>query len=81
MLRRHHFATQSMGRTPGAAQIGWNCLYSRYPEAIVFCVNTQDVVNAVEWARGQGIALRARENLMGVDQRVVDGVRAAIEGG
>ena len=43
-----------------AARIGFNRLYSRYPEAIVFCANTQDVVNAVEWARAQGIALRAR---------------------
>jgi FAD/FMN-containing dehydrogenase len=42
------------------ARLGWNRLYSRYPEAIVFCGNTQDVVNAVEWAREQGIALRAR---------------------
>src|SRR5262245_7413059 len=43
-----------------AARIGWNRLYSRYPEAIVFCGDTQDVVNAVEWARAEGIALRAR---------------------
>ena len=33
----------------------------RYAEAVAFCVNTQDVVNAVEWAREQGIALRARD--------------------
>ena len=43
-----------------AARIGWNRLYSRYPEAIVFCSSTQDVVNAVEWARREGVALRAR---------------------
>ena len=43
-----------------AGRIGWNRLYSRYPEAIVFCTNTQDVINAVQWAREQGIALRAR---------------------
>jgi hypothetical protein len=43
-----------------AARIGWNRLYSRYPEAIVFCAEAQDVVNAVEWARERGIALRAR---------------------
>src|SRR5271167_4680442 len=43
-----------------AARIGWNRLYSRYPEAIVFCNVAQDVVNAVEWARQKGIALRAR---------------------
>jgi FAD/FMN-containing dehydrogenase len=27
---------------------GWNRLYSRYPEAIVFCSEAQDVVKAVE---------------------------------
>jgi FAD/FMN-containing dehydrogenase len=43
-----------------AARIGWNRLYSRYPETIVFCRDTHDVVNAVRWARGEGIALRAR---------------------
>ena len=43
-----------------AARIGWNRLYSRYPEAIVFCNVAQDVINAVEWARQKGIALRAR---------------------
>lgn len=42
------------------ARVGWNLLYSRYPEAIVFCCDTQDVVNAVRWARQEGIALRAR---------------------
>jgi hypothetical protein len=34
-----------------AARIGWNRLYSRYSEAIVFCADAQDVVNAVEWTR------------------------------
>lgn len=43
-----------------AARIGWNRLHSRYPEEIVFCRGTQDVVNAVKWAREEGIALRAR---------------------
>ncbi|MDI9951324.1 FAD-binding oxidoreductase [Rhodococcus sp. IEGM 1305] len=43
-----------------AARVGWNRLHSRYPEAIVFCCDTQDVVNAVRWAREEGIALRAR---------------------
>lgn len=42
------------------SRLGWNKLYSRYPEAIVFCADAQDVVNAVEWARSEGIALRAR---------------------
>ena len=43
-----------------AARIGWNRLYSRYPEAIVFCCDAHEVANAVEWAREEGIALRAR---------------------
>jgi len=42
------------------ARMGWNRLYSRYPEAVVFCADTQDVVNAVTWAREEGVALRAR---------------------
>lgn len=43
-----------------AARLGWNRLYSRYPAVIVFCGDAQDVVNAVEWARTEGVALRAR---------------------
>jgi FAD/FMN-containing dehydrogenase len=42
------------------ARQGWNRLYHRYPEAIVFCRNTADVVNAVRYARENGIAFRAR---------------------
>jgi len=42
------------------ARQGYNRLYQRYPEAIVFCRNTSDVVNAVRWARAAGIAFRAR---------------------
>ena len=42
------------------ARLGWNRLYQRYPEAIVFCHETADVVNAVERAREEGIAFRAR---------------------
>jgi hypothetical protein len=34
-----------------AARIGWNRLYARYSEEIVFCADAQDVVNAVEWTR------------------------------
>jgi FAD/FMN-containing dehydrogenase len=33
-----------------AVRQGWNRLYQRYPEAIVFCRNTADAVNAVHWA-------------------------------
>ena len=43
-----------------AARVGWNRFYPRYPEAIVFCADAVDVVNAVRWARENGIALRAR---------------------
>ena len=50
-----------------AARVGWNRLYSRYPAAIVFCNVTQDVVNAVEWARHEGIALRARSGRHSLD--------------
>ena len=50
-----------------AARIGWNRLYSRYPAAIVFCSSTPDVVNAVEWARHEGIALRARSGRHSLD--------------
>jgi FAD/FMN-containing dehydrogenase len=50
-----------------AARIGFNRLYSRYPEAVVFCGDAQDVVNAVEWARTEGIALRARSGRHSLD--------------
>jgi len=43
-----------------AARQCYNRLYQRYPEAIVFCRNTADVVNAVRWARETGTAFRAR---------------------
>src|SRR3954464_2300869 len=50
-----------------AARIGWNRLYSRYPAAIVFCNAAQDVINAVHWARQEGIALRARSGRHSLD--------------
>src|SRR3954466_11392247 len=50
-----------------AARIGWNRLYSRYPAAIVFCNVAQDVINAVQWARQEGIALRARSGRHSLD--------------
>jgi FAD/FMN-containing dehydrogenase len=50
-----------------AARIGWNRLYPRYPQAIVFCNVAQDVVHAVEWARQEGIALRARSGRHSLD--------------
>jgi FAD/FMN-containing dehydrogenase len=50
-----------------AARIGFHRLHSRYPLAIVFCGETQDVLNAVEWARQEGIALRARSGRHGTE--------------
>ena len=42
------------------ARQGWNQLYQRYPQAIVYCQQAADVVNAVAWARATGTAFRAR---------------------
>src|SRR3984957_8219270 len=50
-----------------AARVGWNRLYSRYPQAIVFCNVTEDVINAVAWARRERIALRARSGRHSLD--------------
>lgn len=43
-----------------AARLGWNQLCSSHPEAIVFCAETQDVVNALAWARRNDIPVRVR---------------------
>jgi FAD/FMN-containing dehydrogenase len=43
-----------------AARVGFNLLYSGNPEAIVFCAETQDVVNALAWARHNGVPVRVR---------------------
>src|ERR1700722_3921781 len=43
-----------------AARIGWNHLHSHYPQAIVFCSDTTDVVNALTWARHNDVAVRVR---------------------
>lgn len=40
--------------------MGWNHLYSSEPTAIVFCTETQDVVNALTWARRNGVPVRVR---------------------
>ncbi len=42
------------------ARTDWDGLYSSYPAVIVFAQNTQDVVNAVIWARQNQVALRVR---------------------
>jgi FAD/FMN-containing dehydrogenase len=43
-----------------AARAGWDALFSSYPQVVVFCQNTQDVVNALTHARENDIAFRVR---------------------
>ena len=43
-----------------SARLGWNQLCSSHPEAIVFCAETQDAVNALAWARHNDIPVRVR---------------------
>ncbi len=42
------------------ASAGWNRLFTHRPAAIVFAQDTADVVNALTWARLQGVPVRAR---------------------
>ncbi|MFD9099821.1 FAD-binding oxidoreductase [Streptomyces virginiae] len=42
------------------ARLGWDRLYSHHPLVIVFAQNTQDVVNALAWARQNDVAVRVR---------------------
>jgi FAD/FMN-containing dehydrogenase len=42
------------------ARTDWDGLYRSYPLAVVFAQTTQDVVNAITWARRNNVALRAR---------------------
>ncbi|RKR91549.1 FAD/FMN-containing dehydrogenase [Micromonospora pisi] len=42
------------------ARLGWDELFDRYPLVIVFAQETQDVVNALTWARQNDVALRVR---------------------
>ena len=48
--------------SPGYAEArtDWDGLYRSYPLAVVFAQTTQDVVNAISWARQHDVALRAR---------------------
>ena len=39
---------------------GWDLLFTHYPMVIVFAQETQDVVNALTWARQNDVALRVR---------------------
>ncbi|MFF2089865.1 FAD-binding oxidoreductase [Paenibacillus sp. NPDC058174] len=43
-----------------AARMEYNRRFSKFPRVIVFCRRTQDVINAVKWARERGIRLRVR---------------------
>jgi hypothetical protein len=42
------------------ASLGWDELFVRYPLVIVFAQETQDVINALTWARQHDVALRVR---------------------
>lgn len=42
------------------ASLGWDELFAHYPLVIVYAQNTQDVVNALTWARQNDVALRVR---------------------
>lgn len=42
------------------ARRDYNTRFSKYPLAIVYCQETQDVINAVKWTRENCISLRAR---------------------
>lgn len=60
-----------------AASRGWNHFFTHRPAAIVYAHNADDVVNALTWARQQGLAVRVRsgghalEGWSGVDDGVV----------
>ncbi|MBA2937387.1 FAD-binding oxidoreductase [Paenibacillus sp. CGMCC 1.16610] len=43
-----------------AARMEFNRRFSKFPKIIVFCRRTQDVINAVKWARERGVRLRVR---------------------
>jgi FAD/FMN-containing dehydrogenase len=42
------------------ARAGWNQLYSHRPKAVVFCADTQNVVDALTWARRNDVPVRVR---------------------
>lgn len=45
----------------------WNPRFSKFPMAIVYCQETQDVVNAVTWARENDVAFRIRSGGHGLE--------------
>lgn len=46
--------------TYNAARMEYNRRFSKFPKVIVFCQRTQDVINAVKWARERGVRMRVR---------------------
>jgi len=42
------------------SRLGYNHLFRHSPEAIVYCADTQDVVNALAWARQNDVPVRVR---------------------
>ncbi|MCW2685278.1 MAG: FAD/FMN-dependent dehydrogenase [Mycobacterium sp.] len=42
------------------ASAGWNLLFTHYPMVVVFAQATQDVMNAMAWARQNDVPLRVR---------------------
>lgn len=42
------------------ASEGWNLFFTHEPAVVVFAQETQDVVNALAWARQNGVAVRVR---------------------
>lgn len=42
------------------ASLGWDELFVHYPQVIVYAQNTEDVANALTWARQHDVALRVR---------------------
>ena len=64
------------------ASKGWNHFFSHKPAAVVYAQDTGDVVNALAWARQQGVPVRVRsgghalEGWSGVDDGVVIDVSA-----
>ena len=67
LARRDQFSAEpdrphrpSWRRRLHVASTGWDELFTHYPLVIVFAEGTQDVVNALTWARHNDVALRVR---------------------
>src|ERR1700729_3605018 len=42
------------------ARAGWNLFFTHHPRVVVFAQQTQDVVNALSWARRHDVMVRVR---------------------